>query len=63
MTNVGLSISQPLILANKFLEEDIEKFLKRMVKFEDVDIYFHENPLKSFLLANVQIDSKSLKYK
>lgn len=52
-----------IFFCQKYTESNVEKLLKRMENFEDVDFCYDENPLKPILLSNERIDSEPLKYK
>ncbi|KAI8339787.1 hypothetical protein EDC96DRAFT_427679, partial [Choanephora cucurbitarum] len=46
-----------------YTEFNVEKLLKKLENFEDVDICYDENPFKRILLSNKRIDSNPQKYK
>ena len=52
-----------IFFCHKYTEANVEKLLKRMESFEDVEVCYDKNPLQPMLLCNKRIDSEPLMYK
>ena len=63
VNNIGREQAICIFFCHKYTESNVEKLLKRMERFEDVDICYEKNPLQPMLLCNDRIDSEPLKCK
>lgn len=65
MNNKNITRGQAICIffCEKYTEANMEKLLRKMETFEEVDICYENNPLKPLIQSNAAVDSESSKYK